>query len=318
MEKEQESFSCYVIGNESLTIHCASILLEKKHHVLGIISSSTQIKEWCQEHHIKFMSNINELDTPCDYLFSIVNEIILPESVLHMPKRYAINYHNSPLPKYAGLYATSWAILNHETEHAISWHIIEQEIDAGDLVKQCFFPIEAHDTALSLNLKCYETASSSFRVLIDELASKTEHRMRQDLARRSYYGLKNKPKHLGFISWQSTSEELDYLCRARSFGAYRNELATPKLIINDRLYLITAHRKLQVTSKGAPGTIIHLSKNEVQITTRTTDIALIEVMDSEKTSFDMEHWSTLCSLSVGQVLNDPVKFLHNHNFPSLR
>lgn len=300
--KKQQSISCYVIGNDTLTMHCASILIEKKHHLLGVISSSPQIKQWCQEHHIPFLNSINELKKPFDYLFSIVNDIILPESVIHAPQRYAINYHNSPLPKYAGLYATSWAIMNNETEHAISWHIIESEIDAGDIVKQCFFPIEEHDTALSLNLKCYETAIESFSTLIDELTSKTEHRTQQNLTCRSYYGLKNKPDHLGFISWESTAEKIDHLCRALSFGTYRNELATPKLIINEQLYTITAHRKLHVTSKGSPGTIVHLSKNELQVTTSTTDIALMEVMDVKGATHNMESWSTQCSLSAGQVL----------------
>jgi hypothetical protein len=69
---------------------------------------------------------------------------------------------------------------------------------------------------------------------IDELASKTEHRVQQNLKLRSYYGLKNKPENLGFVSWDCTAEKIDRLCRALSFGSYRNELATPKLIINDQ------------------------------------------------------------------------------------
>lgn len=307
--KKQPSFDCYIIGNDTLTMYCASILMEKNHHLLGIISSSSQIKIWCQEHRINLINNIYEFEeqyskAPCDYLFSIVNDTILPASIIHYPRLHAINYHNSPLPKYAGLYATSWAIINAETEHAISWHVIEPEVDAGDIVKQCFFPIDEHETALTLNLKCYEAAIESFSSLIDELVSKTEHRVQQNLKLRSYYGLKNKPKNLGFVSWDWTAEEIDRLCRALSFGSYRNELATPKLIINNQLYIITSHRKLHVTSKGTPGTIVHISKNELQITTHTTDIAILKMVGTDGSVYDMEHWGTLSPLSAGQVLSN--------------
>ncbi len=304
--EQKQLFNCYVIGNDSLTIHCASVLLEKKHHLLGIISTSPQIKSWCQKHQINLIKSIYEFEKQhpesCDYLFSIVNDAILPESIIQFPRVCAINYHNSPLPKYAGLYASSWAILNKETEHAISWHIIESEVDAGDIVKQCFFPIDESDTALTLNLKCYEAAIESFGFLVDELASNTERRVPQNLDLRTYYGLKNKPKNLGFVSWDWEAEEIDRLCRALSFGAYRNELATPKLIINEQLYLITAYRKLHIASKKPPGTIVHLSKNELQITTQTLDFALFKIMDTDGVLYDMEQWSTRCSLSVGQVL----------------
>ena len=306
MEKKR-SFSCYVIGNDTLTMHCASILVEKNHSVLGVVSTSHQIKTWCQEHGIPFMNSIHEfeqrdMDTSFDYLFSIVNNVILPEFIIRAPRFHAINYHNSPLPKYAGLYATSWAILNNESEHAISWHLIEPTVDAGAIVKQCTFPIEKQDTALTLNLKCYEAAIDSFTILIDELASGTERLTPQNLEHRSYYGLKNKPKNLGFVIWDSTADEIDRLCRALSLGSYRNELATAKLFINNQWYIINAHRMLHVASKGAPGTIVHLSKNEVQITTTTVDIALLSIMDAEGVIYDIEHWSTLCALSVGQVL----------------
>ncbi|MDN5898206.1 MAG: hypothetical protein L0H35_06055, partial [Psychrobacter sp.] len=306
MEKQQV-FSCYVIGNDTLTMHCASILVEKNHLVMGVISKSPQIKTWCHEQHIPFIYDINEFEkehchTSFDYLFSIVNDVILPESIISAPRCHAINYHNSPLPKYAGLYATSWAILNNESKHAISWHLIEPKIDTGAVVKQSFVPIDQQDTALILNLKCYEAAIESFSILVDELNSGTELLVPQNLEHRSYYGLKNKPNNMGFVAWDSSADEIDRLCRALSLGSYRNELATPKLFINNQWYIINAHRILHVASKGAPGTVVHLSKNEVQITTNTVDIALLSIMNADGVIYDMEHWSTLCALSVGQTL----------------
>ena len=139
--------SCVVIGSDNLTIQCMSILLEKKQILLGAISSSENIRQWCLKNSINYFESVSdfELTKPnaaLDVIFSIVNEYILPDSLLEYPKIGAINYHNSPLPKYAGLYATSWAILNNEKEYAVTWHWMQSTIDTGDILKQPRFLID--------------------------------------------------------------------------------------------------------------------------------------------------------------------------------
>ena len=222
-------FSCYIIGDANITLQCADVILAKNHELLGLISTSKKVKKWCEANSVPYVKSIkefekNHVDKTFDFLFSIANGDILPESILQHPIFYAINYHNGPLPKYAGLYATSWAILNGETEHAISWHKMQEKVDAGDILKQPWFRIDEHDTALSLNLKCYEYAVQAFRELVDEIATNTVTVAKQNLASRSYYGLKDKPKNFGFISWEEPSEDIDRLCRAFTFGNYLNEL----------------------------------------------------------------------------------------------
>ncbi len=55
-----------------------------------------------------------------------------------------------------GMHATSWAILNQEKEHGITWHIATEKIDSGDILKQVSLSVSENETALSLNLKCFE------------------------------------------------------------------------------------------------------------------------------------------------------------------
>ncbi|WP_354426020.1 formyltransferase family protein [Mesorhizobium abyssinicae] len=76
------------------------------------------------------------------------------------------NYHDGPLPRYAGTHATSWALLAQETEHAITWHRIDDGVDTGDVAVQRQVLVTPADTALSLNLKCYEAAVEGFRELL--------------------------------------------------------------------------------------------------------------------------------------------------------
>lgn len=304
---QKKIFSCYIIGDDSITIHCASVILKKNHLIFGLISQSKKIEEWCTKNTITYIKNIKDFhnyhqNRPFDFLFSIANGEILSSSILHSPRVCAINYHNSPLPKYAGLYATTWAIINSEKEHAISWHIMNKQVDMGDILKQTTFAIDENETALSLNLKCYENAIKIFSNLVEELASNTVTPIKQNLSCRSYYGLKNKPENYGIISWFNSSESIDCLCRALTFGSYKNELVTPKIFIEHDLLVVKSYRKLAVSSKKKPGTIVHCSTTGLHIATQTTDIVLYELMSLTGNVYPLEQLIKIYTLAVGKVL----------------
>ena len=95
----------------------------------------------------------------------------------------AINFHDGPLPRYAGLNAPVWAILNRETRHGVTWHMIEGGIDEGDIVEQRLFDLDAGETALTLNTKCYGAAIDSFGALVAAIETGGPARVPQDLDR---------------------------------------------------------------------------------------------------------------------------------------
>lgn len=76
-------FTCYVIGETSLSIKCCEILLNRGHVVYAIVSSNPTIKNWAIANNIETLE-LNDLlisclkSKPYDYLFSIVNLAILP------------------------------------------------------------------------------------------------------------------------------------------------------------------------------------------------------------------------------------------------
>ena len=69
-----------------------------------------------------------------DYLFSVANLAMLPPSLLHAARLGAINFHDGPLPRFAGLNATSWALLSGATSHGITWH---EMADRRTLAESC-------------------------------------------------------------------------------------------------------------------------------------------------------------------------------------
>ena len=266
------SFSCFVVGDGILALSCLEILLQKDCQVLGVYSTDNSLQKWSQEHGIthaasRSMFQKTLLGVEYDYLFSINNiQWIIPKNVIARAKKATINYHDSPLPKYAGLYATSWALLNGETEYAVTWHEVSAEIDAGRIFKQASVPILADDTAFSLNLRCFDAAINSFGELIQELVIDVAKPYPQDLSQRSYFSPSDRPDAAALISYDVTSKDICNLVKALDFGTTRNELGLPKTWLPGGMIVVGSARSI-TSGYGTPGQVLKLDSQGMCIAT---------------------------------------------------
>ena len=240
----ERSFTCYLAGTESLLVQCAEILLANGHRILGVISSDPATRKWTTEKGLRALDLDASLPAvleaePFDFFFSITNLRVLPKDVVTLPRRMAINFHDGPLPRYAGLYATTWALLAGETEYAITWHrITTAGIDKGDILLQEPVAIGEGETALTLNAKCYEAGMASFAVLVERLAADTVDQRPQDLSRRTYFGMVKRPAGCGAIRWEESATRVAAHVAALDFGPYPNPLTLPKVWHGDRVYVV--------------------------------------------------------------------------------
>ncbi len=174
----------YFIGSSSLLHHCIQQALDQGLIVEGIVPTDDGTHQWAREHGISVLSLRALTQKPkqsFDYLFSIVNPHILNASVLALPKSGTINFHDGRLPGYAGVHATSWAILNGETTHAVTWHLVDQGIDTGPTLVQSPVSILPDDTAYAFNLRCFDTALTSFNAVLQKI-TQGEPPTHQDLS----------------------------------------------------------------------------------------------------------------------------------------
>lgn len=209
-----------------------------------------------------------------DYLFSIVNNEILPLEIINSPSQFAINYHDSLLPSYSGVHSTSWAILNNEKKHGVSWHIIDTGLDTGPILKQAEIPILPTETSFSLNLKCYEKALQLFSDLIDELPTHSFKTNKQNLSLRTYFSRYLKPAGDGFIDWYQPAEVIKRYCLALNFGSYNNTFAVAKVIFNHHLFIVPSVTLTECVSEQPPGTIINIDKQGIRVATGSVDIII--------------------------------------------
>ena len=70
----------------------------------------------------------------------------LPAEVFDAPKYGTLNIHDSLLPKYTGFSPLIWALINGEEEVGLTAHLMDEELDAGDIVLQRSTTVGPTDT----------------------------------------------------------------------------------------------------------------------------------------------------------------------------
>lgn len=106
-----------------------------------------------------------------DYIISAYGVRILPTTVLNLANVMAFNLHPAYLPDYKGRWIPTWAILNGEKEHGITFHIMAEEIDAGDILYQKKIPLASDETAYSLYYKLLNEFIKEFDLFFNQLLS---------------------------------------------------------------------------------------------------------------------------------------------------
>lgn len=259
---------CLIIGEGSICVRCAEALLARPgaYVLTGLATRDREIADWAQGAGVPVIDPAALAERlaaePVDYLFSINNPHIISSEARDAVRRSAINYHDSPLPRYAGMHATSWALMAQEAVHGISWHVMTDEIDAGAILATRSVPVSTEETAFSLNLKCYDAAIAAFGTLLDDLAQGSEVAYPQTSANRTYFGISKRPAHGGVIDWDQPVSVIMAMARALDFDTTFNPLARLKFGLAGRFYLAEGLSVGRFQGDAAPGTILSTGPEE--------------------------------------------------------
>ena len=163
---------------------------------------------------------------PTDVLLSINYLFIINSDLIQLPRKYAINFHGSLLPKYRGRTPHIWSIINNEKETGITAHIITEECDKGEIVHQDKIKILPDTTGGSI----LEQFIKLYPVIIQKVISMIENDqivlVKQDETKATWFG-KRTPED-GEINWNWQKERIYNWVRAQSnpypgaFTYYKN------------------------------------------------------------------------------------------------
>jgi natural product biosynthesis luciferase-like monooxygenase protein len=293
------SFSALIIGHDTLALNCARMLREADHEIRAIVTRHAAFRDWAGAEGIACKTPGEALEgVSADWLLSIANLDIIPDAVLGLARKGAVNFHDGPLPRYAGLNAPVWALLDGETRHGITWHCIAGGVDEGNILVQKTFDIAPNETALSLNTKCFAAAMESFPDVIEALAGDAAEGRKQDLSERSYYGRHDRPVSMGALEFSNNTSDLLRIVHALDHGDYWNPLTCPKLDAGEAVLLISGAAPAEGSDDA--GRVLEVEKTSATIATRDGAIRLTGLRAADGGPVDATD-----ILAQGQVLGTP-------------
>jgi natural product biosynthesis luciferase-like monooxygenase protein len=294
-----------LIGSESLLIECAQILQSTGFGVCAVVTHNAAIVRWAASQQIATFSEPAQLlqaGAPhgFGYLFSITHLSVLAPEVIALPTRAAINFHDGPLPEYAGLNTPVWALLNGETQHGVTWHLMSGEVDRGDILAQRRFDIAEDETALTLNTRCFETAIESFEHVARGLADGSLVARAQTTPVQHRCVRHQRP--LAVLDWTRPCADLARLVRALDFGAYANPVASAKLLTAQGVLLVGRAQATGRSTMQAPGTVLAVQADGLTVAAADGELHLQALQRSCGGPLDLRHVARAHGLQVGARL----------------
>lgn len=174
----------------------------------GQVCTPPPVKILAMEHSLPVFQPLNFKSAPDvdqlaalapDLLLVAAYGLILPQSVLGIPRLGAINVHASLLPEYRGAAPIHRAILDGRPVTGITIMQMAAGLDTGDILLQRSLAIGIHDTAQSLH---DELAAMGGRLLVEALEKLEQGRLvriPQDHSRATYAS--KLAKEEGRIDW---------------------------------------------------------------------------------------------------------------------
>lgn len=122
-----------------------------------------------------------------DFLLVACFPLILDESWLSVPSEMCLNLHPSLLPSYRGPTPLFWQLREGEHETGITLHVVEPDLDAGDIVAQSAMPLPAGARFSEINAELAGMGAELVLDLLDKRAAAVEvPRSKQDPSLASY------------------------------------------------------------------------------------------------------------------------------------
>jgi natural product biosynthesis luciferase-like monooxygenase protein len=262
------TLTALLIGNESLTVECGKRWLERGHTLAAVVTREARVATWASAAGLPVIApGAGLVDRTAglavDWVLSVANLSVVPEPVLRLARKGGVNFHDGPLPGYAGLNAPVWALLNGEATHAVTWHLMTGGIDEGEVLASRSFDIEADDTAFTLNARCFSAALDSFGEVIAAMEAGGHPRQPQAQGARKVWMRADRPSAAGRLDFTQPAAAVARWVRALDHGGYRNPLAVPKVEAAGQVWAVGMAEV--VAGSGNPGTVLSRDADSVTV-----------------------------------------------------
>jgi methionyl-tRNA formyltransferase len=202
-----------------------------------------------------------------DVMIVVAYGLILPKSILEIPRLGCINIHASLLPQWRGAAPIQRAILAGDKVTGISIMQMDEGLDTGAILAKKSCDISSIDTSQSLHDRLSQMGSELLIEVLDNLENINPELQNE---KEASYAKKIEKKEAE-INWQQSADEIEHAIRA--FQPWPVAHTT----LNGNLIRIWKAIALNEKSTQMPGTIMRSSKEGIDIATPQGVLRLLEI-----------------------------------------
>jgi methionyl-tRNA formyltransferase len=196
---------------------------------------------------------------------------LIPGDLLQLPRLGMLNVHASLLPKYRGAAPVHRAVMNGDVETGVTIMQVAEALDAGDMLARSARAIGADETSDQLERALALDGARLLLDVLDRVESGAARAEPQDESAATYAPRLKKEE--GLIDWTAPAQRIHNQVR----GLHPWPHAYTYL---DRARLIVWRTRIRLkpdSSPVAPGTIVDVTRDAIEVATGDGRIAVTDV-----------------------------------------
>jgi len=204
-----------------------------------------------------------------DLLIVVAYGLILPKSILEIPKFGCINVHASLLPRWRGAAPIERALLAGDRSTGVTIMQMDEGLDTGDMLNKASVSIEDTDTRVDLENKLVDVGCTALLQTLKEFGKFQKNPIKQDDSASNYAAKLEKSESL--IEWQTPAVCVNRQVRA---GIGRSPAFT--FLAELRLRIIYAE-VINESCETLPGTIVTVEKDSFIVACTNSSLRVLKV-----------------------------------------
>jgi methionyl-tRNA formyltransferase len=228
----------------------------------GMQLAESPVKQFARPHNLTVLQPVTlkteEAQRPlaaldADVMVVAAYGLILPQTVLQLPRYGCLNIHASLLPRWRGAAPIQRAILAGDTETGITIMQMDEGLDTGDMLLRQACPISEDDTAKTLHDKLAKIGAGSILEALHLLQENRLTPIKQDNDAACYADKLTKSE--AQIDWRQDARQIERAVRAYNpCHANLNGVAIKIWQAN-----------VCPDTRGEPGTVLDVNKRGITV-----------------------------------------------------
>lgn len=255
-------------------------LLTTSHEIVGVFTqpdrpagrgrklTPTPVKELALAHHLPVFQPIGFKKQPealealrtlsPDLMVVIAYGLLLPQSVLDIPKLGCWNVHVSLLPRWRGAAPIQRAIEAGDAQTGVCIMQMDAGLDTGDILLQATTSISSKDTAQTLHDRLAVLGANTLMIALEQREQEKLRGIPQSQEGVSYAHKLSKEE--ANVNWMSTASQLD--CQIRAFNPWP---VAYSFLEGERIRIWTAEVLPRQTTTALAGSIVAVSNDGIDV-----------------------------------------------------